>query len=214
MVTRLGVDILGFNFYPESPRYISPREAQKIIRRLPPTVISVGILVHPTWEEALGIRHISGVNWLQVYPAESMFNPEALDVPVIICQRVSEDTPHIAIPSGADFLLLDAYHPRQLGGTGQTFAWERIPVTLPREQLVLAGGIHPGNIEQALQTVQPAIIDVASGSERKPGIKDFHKVKALQAAVLRFNLEKLTGPHTTTGFVKPSAFKNQRKPEA
>jgi len=190
-VTELGVDILGFNFYPGSPRYIVPREAAKIIATLPPTVTTVGILVNPTLEEAIGILHLSRVNWLQLYLEAPHFPLEALDAPVIFCRRIGNGQADFSFPEGADFLLLDAFHPQQLGGTGVSFNWDRIPPTLPRERLVLAGGIHPQNIHEALHRVRPAIVDVASGAERAPGQKDPAKVFALQQAILQFNLHQL-----------------------
>ncbi len=190
-VTELGVDILGFNFYPGSPRYVAPREAARIIATLPPTVTTVGILVNPTLEEAIGVLHLSQVNWLQLYLEPPHFPLEALDVPIIYCRRIGNGPADFSLPEGADFLLLDAYHPQHLGGTGVAFNWDQIPPSLPRERLILAGGIRPENIQEALHRVRPAIVDVASGAEQAPGHKDPAKVSALQQAVLQFNLHLL-----------------------
>ena len=88
-------------------------------------------------------------------------------------------------------MLLDAFAPNVYGGTGKRLNWSKIPASVPRERLVLAGGITPQNILEALNTVNPAIIDVASGAEKAPGHKDVEKMRALQKAVLTFNILKM-----------------------
>ncbi len=189
-IITLGVDILGFNFYPASPRYISPENAANIIQYLPPSVTTVGILVAPTPALARQILLRSGVQWLQVYHPKRLDYLLELGVPVIYAHRMAPNTP-IPWPINTHYLLLDAYHKIHLGGTGQRFQWEQIPAEIPRSQLVLAGGINPQNIHQALQQVNPAIIDVASGSEIEPGRKDMRKIQIMQEAILMYNLSKL-----------------------
>ncbi len=190
-VAALGVTILGFNFYPQSPRYITPESARKIIQELPPTVITVGIMVHPTPGQARLVAETSGIHWLQVYAPRYPAVFYRLPLPIIECHQVGGASSEISWPAQGDFLLLDAYHPQKKGGTGKTFAWDQIPSHIPRDRLILAGGISPLNIKEALHQVQPAIVDVASGAEIAPGKKDLEKVKALQLAILEYNLNSL-----------------------
>ncbi len=88
-------------------------------------------------------------------------------------------------------ILLDTFSPNAYGGTGKRWNWDILPAALPREKLVLAGGINPGNIREALEKVHPAVIDVASGAEVYPGKKDPEKIKQLVDAIRYFNQKKM-----------------------
>ncbi len=192
-VAQLGVGLLGFNFYPQSPRYIPPEAAAEIIAELPPTTIPVGILVEPTPAQARHILVTSGVRWLQVYQPRRLDYLLELGVPIIYAHRMGPEQP-VPWPLDVAYLLLDAYHPKQMGGTGRAFPWAHIPTEIPRHRLVLAGGITPDNVQQALKQVAPAIIDVASGAEKAPGQKDLRKVQQLQKSILLHNLKRLEEP--------------------
>lgn len=188
---EMGVSMLGFNFYPGSKRYIAPQLANKIIRELPCTFQTVGILVKPTFEEIVQVHQVSGVQIMQVYPARETDDFNGLPFPVIRAVRLRPgEAPKLAI-NGADMLLLDAFSPKEFGGTGQVFDWSLIPKGIPRQRLILAGGITVDNITTALRTVQPAVIDVASGAEVRPGIKDFTKIRVLLQALAHHNLQQL-----------------------
>lgn len=192
-VAHLGVTFLGFNFFPGSKRFIKPERAREIIKALPFTVRTVGILVKPTLKECQQIITQTGVDFLQIYQPQDFDDFELLNVPVIEAIRLKNDVPFVYKERNARYILIDAFDNQLFGGTGRPLDWQNIPADIPKEKLILAGGIKPENILQALNTVNPAVIDVASGSEYKPGKKDLAKVKALQKAVLTFNIYKMNG---------------------
>jgi phosphoribosylanthranilate isomerase len=187
---RLGVDWLGFNFFSASPRFIAPQNAAAIIAQLPPTVECVGILVRPTLSEVLRVVEKSHVRRIQIYEPQDFGDFKCLPVPGIIGLRFIDGRLPEYERYRADMLLVDSYTPNLFGGTGIVLEWQRIPLHIPREKLILAGGLNPGNIRQALEMVTPAVVDVASGAESAPGFKDTAKMKALVEQVHRYNREK------------------------
>ena len=194
-ITELGVPFLGFNFYPASKRYIAPEHARRIIKNLPAVVHTVGILVRPTLEECLLTVKATGVKWLQIYDPQDFDDFTKLPVPVIAAYRLKKGECFEYRDKGEQYVLLDAFHPDEFGGTGSSLDWDGLTSSVPRAKLALAGGITPGNIEQALEIVGPAIIDVATGSEHSPGRKDLQKTLALQKAVMRYNLRQLSSKY-------------------
>ncbi|HNV48766.1 MAG TPA: phosphoribosylanthranilate isomerase [Spirochaetota bacterium] len=187
-----GADMLGFNFFRESPRYIDPKTAAGIIEHLPSVAMCVGLLVRPTLADALEAVATSGVRFLQIYDPVDIPDYSALPVPVIHARRIGDGTPFSAQMHGAAMLLIDTHSKSALGGTGKTFDWDLIPASFPRERLALAGGITVDNIAEALERVNPGVIDVASGAESAPGRKDRMKMRRLSIAILKHNLNTLT----------------------
>lgn len=179
----LGVDFLGFNFYSGSLRYISPVDARSTIKELPSTTKSVGILVRPSRRDVKETIIHSGIDMVQLYEPLDFSDFSQIPVPVIIVKRIADRVLHNYTLNGAAMILLDTYSPEELGGSGKVFDWSLIPASIPRDHLVLAGGITPENIKDALDRVNPAVIDVASGAESEPGKKDLVKVKRLLDAV-------------------------------
>ncbi len=180
---ELGIDALGFNFYPGSPRYISPRKAKAISRQLPPFVSLIGVFVNEKEEIIREIAAFSLLNAVQLHGEESPEFVDTLNLPVIKAFRIKEerDIEQMKNFSGkVKAFLLDAYTPGQKGGTGKTFNWE-----LARKAkelgvpIILAGGINAGNVHEAIQAVHPYAVDVASGVEKEPGIKDFSEMEKL-----------------------------------
>ncbi len=183
-----GVDWLGFNFYKESPRYISPIEAGKIIKALNGSVKSAAILVRPSKDETLQIIEESGVDILQIYEPLGFTDLSQFSLHSIICYRIDPQSLRQEYPIlNADMILLDSYSKNVLGGSGKAFNRDLIPDTIPRDKLVLAGGITPENISAALNTVNPAVIDTASGAESAPGIKDIEKIKKMVKEARKYN---------------------------
>jgi phosphoribosylanthranilate isomerase len=182
-----GADALGFVFYERSPRYISPERAREIIRRLPPFVSTVGVFVdRPPQEVERMVRQV-GLDVAQLHGHEP---PEHCQAPfrLIKAIRVRElrDLRAVEPYKGlVSALLLDAYSPEALGGTGQVFNWS---VALDAEVLegvrvILAGGLRPDNVAEAVRLVRPYGVDVASGVEAEKGVKDHHKLRLfIQAA--------------------------------
>lgn len=176
---ELKVDFLGFNFFSGSPRYISYEKANSIISRLPSQTKSVGILVRPKLIDIQDIIDRSGVELVQIMDPLDFEEFYQIPVPVIITRRISRTVSDTYELNGAQWILLDTYIKNELGGSGKKFDWSIIPKSIPRERLVLAGGITPDNVGEALVQASPAVIDVASGAEISPGKKDLKKVKRL-----------------------------------
>ena len=190
---KLGVDILGFNFYPQSPRYIKPEIARSIVNQVPLIVLTVGILVRPKLVEVLETITTSSVNAVQIYESGDFIDYSNIPVPVIAAYRVSDKLPHNLYFTDSSMILIDSYSSDRMGGSGQVFDWSKIPDSISRERLILAGGINPDNITEALNQVNPAVIDVASGAEISPGKKDLHKVEQLVRAIRIHNTENING---------------------
>ena len=186
--TKAGVDWLGFNFYPKSPRYINPIDAGKIILKLKNTIQSVAILVQPSLSDVSKIIKESGVDRLQIYEPVDFNDLSIFSIPTIISYRIDNSGGKINYPMlKADMILFDSYSKDVLGGSGHKFNWELIPPDISREKLILAGGITPENISEALNTVNPTVIDVASGAEISPGKKNINKIKSMVMEIRKYN---------------------------
>ena len=170
---RLGADALGFNFWPGSRRFIAPAEARRIIRALPPLLTTVGVFVDPTHDEAVAAAAISGVQVLQLHGDESPEACRAFQLPVIKGLRVAGPEALAGLDrfAGLAGLLLDAASPGY-GGSGLTFDWTIARQAAARFPLLLAGGLTPDNVGEAVRAVRPWAVDVASGVESSPGVKD------------------------------------------
>ena len=173
----LGVDALGFNFFPRSPRYIAPEEVRAIIKRLPPFTVSVGLFVNSEYGTVVEAARVSGVQVLQLHGDESPEYCEKLSGrPLIKVLRIGDDFSSGLVDDLERYpvhaFLLDARDDLLFGGTGKTFDWSisrRIRRVRP---LILAGGLRPGNVSEAIRIVDPYAVDVCSGVESSPGRKD------------------------------------------
>ena len=147
-------------------------------------------MVKPDLKQCNYIVQQTQVDYLQVYEPQNLNNLAELTVNTIIAYRMFD--PYTTEPKllDANMILIDSYNKNSYGGSGVTFNWKTIPAAIPRDKLILAGGINPLNIEQALREVNPAVIDVASGAEQKPGIKDRNKIEQLVKAVRQVNMDK------------------------
>lgn len=170
---RLGADALGFNFWPGSKRFIAPAAARAIIRALPPLVTTVGVFVDPTRDEARSAAAVSGVQVLQLHGDEPPELCAQLALPVLKGLRVSgpETLALLDRYAGVSGFLLDAASPGY-GGSGLTFDWSLAAGAARRATVVLAGGLTPANVAEAVRAVRPYAVDVASGVESAPGVKD------------------------------------------
>jgi phosphoribosylanthranilate isomerase len=181
MAIQLGADLLGFNFYPKSPRHIEPSEAQKIIRKLPAFVDIVGVFVNADSDT---IRKTAGdlmLDWVQLHGDESPgFCTSLSNMPAQIIKAVRvKDKRDIeyARNFATDAMLLDAYHPELYGGTGERFDWKTLPQLTGHifGRTFLAGGISPENVTEAFGQGFYGI-DICSGIESSPGKKDHKKM--------------------------------------
>jgi phosphoribosylanthranilate isomerase len=199
-----GADLLGFNFYPPSPRSLSPVECARIQAGLAGcgfTGRGVGIFVNAPPFEVLGIMDECGLALAQLSGDEP---PEDLELlqgraykairPRTAAEARSQAVEYTTHPDpnpAAPALLVDAYHPGQYGGVGQVGNWELAAILAPAYPVLLAGGLRPENVARALAEVHPWGVDVASGVEASPGRKDPARVAAFVLAVRKFEQERL-----------------------
>ena len=182
---RVGVDAVGFVFYPPSPRYVAPERARDITAMLPPFVSTVGLFVDADAATVAATLRAIRLDYLQFHGAESPEFCAQFDVPFLKAVRVKPgvDLLQYAITfSAAKALLLDAFVAGMHGGTGQGFDWQLIPSNMPTP-VILSGGLAPGNIAQAVRTVRPWAVDVSSGVEAAKGIKDANKIEQFMRGV-------------------------------
>lgn len=172
-----GTDALGFVFHKKSPRYLSPEKAASIIRELPPFVQTVGLFVNSEADFVNDISDLCRLDLVQLHGDES---PEYCDLirrRVIKAFRIKDisslDTVRNYRVAG---ILLDAYSPHAYGGTGFSFNWDFAGNVSEYGPIILAGGLNPDNVEEAVAKVCPYAVDVSSGVEVSPGIKDPEKV--------------------------------------
>lgn len=176
----MGADLLGFNFYPKSKRYIRPDEAVGIIESLPTFVDIAGVFVNATAEYIQKVGEQCFLNWVQLHGDEtpefcdSVFCPGAKIIKAI--RIASADDIDKALQYYTDAVLFDGYDPQRYGGTGKSFDWDMISQVDKR--VFLAGGITPQNAAQAIE-VGVYGIDICSGVEKEPGKKDHEKMKLL-----------------------------------
>ena len=182
--SALGVDAIGFVFYPNSPRYIEPARAAAIIRQLPPFVSAVGLFVNPTQDLIAEVLQTVPLGVIQLHGDESpeFCHSQRRRVLKAIAVSDADDLKKAAAYNCP--LLLDAKAPAGVyGGTGKSFDWSLLQNFEHDYPLTLAGGLHAGNVQQALAVRQWFALDVSSGVEQSPGIKDAEKMRAFVAAV-------------------------------
>jgi phosphoribosylanthranilate isomerase len=188
LAADLGADALGFIFYPQSPRQVAPESARAIIAQLPPLVTTVGVFVD---EDAAAVRDLAvrvGLDWVQLHGRESSDYCRSLGRRVIKGFRVQDQHSLLALAAyrgAAQALLLDTYKKGQIGGTGATFNWALAREARKYGPIILAGGLTPDNVVQAIAAARPQAVDVASGVEAAPGKKDPEKLKRFFTAVRR-----------------------------
>lgn len=168
-----GADFIGINFYPESPRYVPPETAARMIHEIGKRVKWVGVFVNERLESVREISSRLGLDLVQLHGDETPEFCRNLGIPAVKAFRirVREDLEGMGdYPSR--YLLLDHFSPGY-GGSGSAFDWSWLEeYEVPRERLFLAGGLTPGNVAEAVRRVRPFAVDVASGVESGPGVKD------------------------------------------
>ena len=176
----MGADLLGFNFYPVSPRYVTPEQATDIINKLPGFIDTVGVFVNASIEHIHETNAVCQLDWVQLHGDEEPDFCRALlshNVKTMKAIRVKNQADIERADSFfTDAVLLDAFNPDKYGGTGLTFDWNVIGHISKR--VFLAGGINPDNAAEAVRLGVYGI-DVCSGVESGPGKKDHRKMKKL-----------------------------------
>jgi phosphoribosylanthranilate isomerase len=193
LAAALGADAIGLNFYAGSPRYVSKSEAKDILRTVPSSVEPVGIFVNESVafidEELHSLPQVRTVQWhaeqsvfltpvpFRMIPAFAVeAEADLLAISDYLAQAESQGVTPTAI-------LVDARVQGLHGGTGKTAPWELLAEFRPGVPLILAGGLTPVNVAEAIRLVQPYGVDVASGVERTPGVKDPEKLRRFIAAI-------------------------------
>lgn len=179
-----GADALGFVFHEKSPRDVSPQKAASIIARLPPFVQTVGLFVDADPERVNWIADFCGVDLVQLHGNEDPDFCSEIRRRVIKAFRVKDAASLSALGRyHVSGYLLDAWSPDAHGGTGTTFDWNLSRELAGDRQIILAGGLSPENVRDAIEIVRPYGVDVSSGVESSPGCKDHGKVRNFIAAV-------------------------------
>jgi phosphoribosylanthranilate isomerase len=186
LAARLGADAVGLNFYPGSPRCLSEERAAGIIAALPPFVEPIGLMVNTPFAAArtaagrLGLRTMQihgddvdvvpgdGCRYVIAFALRDAAGLVVIDGYLTACAEAGQ------LPAA---LLIDAHVPGAYGGTGQMAPWELLQDYRPRVPLILAGGLTPENVAEAVRRVRPYAVDVASGVESSPGVKDSDKLR-------------------------------------
>ena len=177
---ELGADALGFIFVKSSPRYIAPSAARKIIRALPPFVMPVGVFANTPYKDVLKVIDQTSIGCVQLHGKETPQQLAKYPVPGYKSFRVdSSFNPEILRRYKGLAYLLDTKISGKLGGTGQTFNWEIAVKAKEYGYIILAGGLTPENIAEAVEIVRPYAVDVNSGVEEHPGKKSKTKLKLL-----------------------------------
>ena len=179
MAVEAGADAVGLNFYPKSSRYLTVAKAKAIVDALPPFVWAVGVFVNAPLEKVRAVKGQVGLDVVQFHGDERPTTVRGCPGRTMKALHVA-DAPIDALARGftsVDALVLDAAQPGY-GGGGATFDWALARSLASQRPILLAGGLTPDNVGKAVKTVRPFGVDVASGVESKPGIKDARKVAA------------------------------------
>ncbi len=198
-ITNLGIDTLGFICVRKSPRYITGEKIKSIIQQLPNSISTIGVFVNEDWQNIVSIVKQTGLTGVQLHGEEDSH----------YCQQLRESLPEIEIIKAfryqnsqslaslnsylpiVDTILLDAYQADAYGGTGKKLNWQELKDFRPDRPWLLAGGLKPDNVIEALNTVPCNGLDLSSGVEISPGNKNITKVKQLWD-VLNENLSAVT----------------------
>jgi phosphoribosylanthranilate isomerase len=186
---ELGADAIGFVFWPSSPRAVTAAQAQAMAGVLPPFISRVGVFVNAEPDEVVRLVRLVGLDVVQLHGDEKVERYLGCGARILKAVSVESDEaveraaelPHGVVP------LVDAADRVRRGGTGLVADWERARRLADRRAIVLAGGLSPANVGMALQALRPAAVDVSSGVECEPGVKDPAKLRAFFDAVQTFD---------------------------
>ena len=176
-----GAGAIGFIFWPKSPRFIDPHRARKIAAALPPLVTAVGVFVNQPVAHVNGVASLVRLGAVQLHGDETPEFAAAVTTPVI--KALSIGAANVRRWPARVRLLLDVHDPVSRGGTGRTIDWTAAADLASQREILLAGGLTPDNVAAAVARVRPFGIDVSSGVECAPGIKDHQRLRALFEAV-------------------------------
>jgi phosphoribosylanthranilate isomerase len=181
----VGAGAVGFIFWPSSPRAITPEQAQALVRIVPPFLATVGVFVDQAAEDVRRIAEFVGLSTIQLHGRETPEYAAQFDGHVI--KAIGEPDQDLATAAALwpekIALLVDAIDPQRRGGTGARADWSAAAALARTRRVILAGGLRPDNVGEAVAQVQPYAVDVSSGVESRPGIKDHARMRAFADAV-------------------------------
>lgn len=179
----LGADAIGLNFWPGSRRFVRPEAARAIVAALPPLVTAVGVFVNQPEEEIRAVVAASGIQAIQLHGDEPPALAARLPLPVVKALPADRlDAAASFLSAGVRALLVDTPTSGH-GGSGRTFDWSLLAGLPPGVPFLLAGGLTPENVARAVRAVRPFAVDVASGVEESPGVKDPDRMSRFVLAV-------------------------------
>lgn len=174
-----GADMIGLIFYPPSPRYVTPEQAGAIVASLPADLPVVGVFVNESFETIAQVARQSGISRVQLHGDESPDLCRRLPWRCIKTFRFTEQVQPEMMPDyPVDAFLIEGFHGELYGGGGVKADWQRVASLHGYGRIILAGGLTPDNVQEAIGIVQPYAVDVCSGVEATPGTKDAAKVRA------------------------------------
>ncbi len=187
-IAQLGATALGFICVQKSPRYVTPEKIREITSILPNNLDAIAVVADTTIENIIEIVNYGSLTGVQLHGSESpdfcrqlrSLLPDTIEIIKAFRIKTTESLEELdSYQDVVDTFLLDAYHPQMLGGTGKTLNWRDLQQFKPAKPWMLAGGLTPDNILEALSKLQPDGIDLSSGVEKSPGNKDLDKVALL-----------------------------------
>ncbi|WP_454061996.1 phosphoribosylanthranilate isomerase [Candidatus Nitrospira salsa] len=188
VAVRAGADALGFNFYSQSPRFVEVNVVKSIVHQLPPGVLPIGVFVNEALTIVRNMMDECGLVLAQLHGDETPAYCETLGRPVLKGIRLRDRSSFLSLAeykgrAGVKGFVLDAFSESEYGGTGKVADWDLAAEAAKAAPILLAGGLTPENVQEAIQKVHPSGVDVSSGVETAPGKKDHTKVQAFIQAV-------------------------------
>jgi phosphoribosylanthranilate isomerase len=176
-----GAQAIGMVFWPDSPRFIDPYRARRIVASLPAFITPVGVFVNQSLDYVNAVASLVRLGAVQLHGDERVEYAAAVSVPVVKALHLG----NADVDAWPDRItvLLDAHDPQRRGGTGLAIDWTAAAAIAARRPVLLAGGLTPDNVADAIARVRPFGIDVSSGVERAPGVKDHDRIKLFCEAV-------------------------------
>ena len=178
VAVEAGADMIGLIFYPPSPRYVTPEQAQTIVASLPADVPAVGVFVNASVDTVTRVAQTSGVQIVQLHGDEGPAMCQQLPWRVVKTLRFTAQVqPEMMRQYTVEAFLIEGFHAEVYGGGGARADWQRVASLHHYGRIILAGGLTPENVCEAIRIVRPYAVDVCSGVEATPGTKDWHKVR-------------------------------------
>ncbi|OGP13491.1 MAG: hypothetical protein A3I75_03365 [Deltaproteobacteria bacterium RIFCSPLOWO2_02_FULL_50_16] len=175
---EFGADAIGFNFFKKSPRYIAPEKVKELLDNVPASVWKVGVFVNEDDKLVRGISQELSLDFLQFHGDETPYYCQQFAAPYWKVFRLRDEKSLLLMQHyHCEYFLIDTYDPVSYGGTGRVGRWDLARKAKSIGKIILAGGLHPDNIEEAIKQVHPDGVDVTTGIESEPGKKDHHKME-------------------------------------